>query len=129
LSAVAPELVRTMESSAVRILDLVVVSVGSDGEAEVVESDSIPGWTGVQRSISGSVGVLLSRHDLELVAFALRPGDCAVVLVAEDRWAEPLAAAARAVGGEVRAGERIARERVEAALAGAAGASGEQARR
>jgi hypothetical protein len=39
-----------------------------------------------------------------------------VVLVAEDRWAVPLAAAAQALGGEVRAGERIARERVEAAL-------------
>ena len=34
-----------------------------------------------------------------------------VVVVAEDRWAERLAAAVRGFGGEVRAGERIARER------------------
>jgi hypothetical protein len=67
--------------------------------------------------MSACYGTLLSRHDLDLVALALQPGDCAVVIVAEDRWAEPLAVAARALGGEVRAGERIARERVEAALA------------
>jgi hypothetical protein len=118
LSSLAPELVRTAECSAVRILDLVVVSVGSNGEVDIVDTDSIPGLAGIQGSIGGSNGVLLSRHDLELVAFALRPGDCAVILVVEDRWAEPLAAAARAAGGEVRAGERIARDRVEASLAG-----------
>ena len=71
-------------------------------------------------------GALLSRHDIELVSLALQPGDCAIVLVAEDRWAEPLAVAARGLGGEVRAGERIARERVEAALVRARGAQKEE---
>jgi hypothetical protein len=118
LSSIAPELVRTVDSSAIRILDLVVVSIRSDGTTDLVDTGSIPGMAGLQRSIGDSAGVLLSGHDIELVAFALRPGDCAVILVAEDRWAEPLAAAARAAGGEIRAGERIARRRVEAALAG-----------
>ena len=68
-------------------------------------------------------GVLLSHHDLSLIALALAPGDGAIVVVAEDRWAEHLAAAAHAVGGEIRAGERIARTRVEAALAGITGST------
>ena len=65
--------------------------------------------------LEGSVGGLLSRHDLELVAATLDPGSAAIVLVAEDRWAEPLS---RGATGPARfAGERIASGRVEAALA------------
>ena len=116
LGTVGAELVRMVESEAIRVLDLVVLVVRNDGTPELLEIDSIEGLDGI-RELSALYGVLLSRHDLELVALALQPGDCAVVLVAEDRWAEPLAAAARGAGGEVRAGERIARERVEAALA------------
>jgi hypothetical protein len=40
-----------------------------------------------------------------------------VVLVIEDRWAEGLSEAIRGAGGEISAGERIPRARVEAAMA------------
>jgi Family of unknown function (DUF6325) len=119
LPDVGPELVRTVKSSAVRVLDVVVVNVGHDGKPETLEVDDLPSLAGI-RTATSFCGVLLSRHDIELVSLALQPGQCAVVLVAEDRWAGPLAAAAHAAGGEVRAGERISRERVEAALARAA---------
>ena len=115
LSEVGPDLVRVVDSAVIRILDLVVVSIDERGRPEVVEIDSIAGLDDLI-DVTACRGFLLSRHDIELVSLAMRPGDCAVVLVAEDRWAEPLATAARALGGEVRAGERIARERVEAAL-------------
>ncbi len=115
LSAVGPDLVRIVDSSVIRILDLVVVTIGQNGGPEIVEIDSIDGLDAIV-DVTVCHGLLLSQHDIELVSLALRPGDCAVVLVAEDRWAEPLATAARALGGEVRAGERIARDRVEAAL-------------
>ena len=96
-----------------------VVEVDQDGTPQLLEVDSVPDLAGI-RQAAACYGVLLSRHDVELVSLALQPGHCAVVLVAEDRWAEPLAAAAHAVGGEIRAGERISRHRVEAALARAA---------
>ena len=95
---------------------MVVVTVDGNTSPEVVEIDAVRGLDAI-RERTACYGVLLSRHDIELVALSLQPGDCAVILVAEDRWAEPLAVAARAIGGEVRAGERIARDRVEAALA------------
>ena len=79
----------------------------------------MPNLAGIREAAS-CYGVLLSRHDVELVSLALQPGHCAVVLVAEDRWAEPLATAAHAVGGEIRAGERISRHRSRPALARAA---------
>ena len=116
LADVGPELNRIVQSSAVRILDLVVVDVGLDGTPETLEVDSLPSLAGLRGATSGC-GVLLSRHDIELVSLALQPGQCAVVLVVEDRWAGPLAAAAQAAGGEIRAGERISRQRVELALA------------
>jgi hypothetical protein len=116
LSEVAPELVRIVESSAVRVLDVAMIVVDEEGSAGLVDTSSNELLDKV-RQASECYGVLLSRHDIDLIALALRPGDCAIVIVAEDRWAEPIAVAARAVGGEVRAGERIARERVEAALA------------
>ncbi len=116
LSSVGPDLVRMVDSAVIRILDLVVVTIDERGRPEIVEIDSISDLD-VIIDVTTCHGFLLSRHDIELVSLAMRPGDCAVILVAEDRWAEPLAAAARALGGEVRAGERIARERVEAALA------------
>ncbi len=115
LRAIATELVSMVEAAAIRVLDLVVVRVLENAAPEVIEIDAVEELHGF-RQLSSLFGVLLSRHDLELVALALQPGDWAVVIVAEDRWAEPLAAVARAAGGEVRAGERIARERVEAAL-------------
>ena len=114
------ELARTVETAAIRILDLVVVRVDETGASSVVEIDSIEGLREL-RAMTACSGALLSRRDLDLIALALQPGDSAIVLVAEDRWAEPLALAARAIGGEVRAGERIAKSRVEAALARAHG--------
>lgn len=120
LTNIAGELSHSIDTSAIRILDVVVVSVGDDGAAEFVEAGEIAGLDHL-RAISPFVGALLSRHDVELVAMALRPRSAAIIIVVEDRWAGPVSAAARAAGGEVRAGERIGRERVEAALARAVG--------
>lgn len=117
LGDVAAEVVRVAASEAVRVLDMVVVQVDEGAVPELVEIESIPGFDALRESLACRE-VLLSQHDVELVALVLDPGDCAIVLVVEDRWAEPLAAAARASGGELRAGERIARERVELALGG-----------
>jgi hypothetical protein len=59
---------------------------------------------------------LLSWRDIERAAAALRPGSAGVVVVTEDRWAEPLSTAARLVGGRIVAGDRIPPDRIEAAL-------------
>ncbi len=114
-----PEIIRVADSPAVRVLDLVVVTLDEQNRPDLVEFDTIPGLEGVRDSATRR-RVLLSQHDIELVCLSLGPGECAIILVAEDRWAQPLAAAARALGGEVRAGERIARNRVEATLQRAA---------
>jgi hypothetical protein len=60
---------------------------------------------------------MLSDNDIALASHALRPGTTGIVLVTEDRWAAPLSAAARRVGGRIVAGERIPPSRVEQVLA------------
>ncbi len=115
LPAIARELSGVTASRAVRVLDLVVVTVDAQQHVELVDIDTIA-ELGEIRDSGASNLVLLSHHDIELVSLSLRAGECALVLVAEDRWALPLATAARKVGGGVRAGERIAQERVEFAL-------------
>ena len=116
LAAVGAELVDAVASSAIRVLDLVVLAIDAEGAVELVDLDAIPDLDAV-RQLTAPWGVVLSRHDIEMIALALDPGSCAVAIVAEDRWAERLGVAVRRFGGEVRAGERIGRDRVQAALA------------
>jgi Family of unknown function (DUF6325) len=117
LETMVPALAEVVRSSAIRILDLVAVTTDSNGVARFLEVDTIGSFDGLRRPDT-EIGGLLSSHDIDLVSLALAPDSTAIVLVVEDRWAEPLSAAARQSGGEVLAGERIPRTRVEAALAG-----------
>ena len=116
LAIVGPELMRIVETSAIRSSTSPSCRWTRPVRRRWSSSPAIEGFDDV-RAAMACYGPLLSRHDIDLVALALAPGDCAIVVVAEDLWAKPLALAARTVGGEVRAGERIARGRVEAALA------------
>jgi hypothetical protein len=59
---------------------------------------------------------VLSERDLELVAEAIPMGSLAVVVVLEDEWARPLAAAASAAGGHIAGGERIPAARLRGVL-------------
>ena len=117
LEKLVPALVEVVHSSAIRILDLVAVATDSNGVANFIEMDTIASLDGLTL-VDAPIGGLLSTHDIDLVSLALAPDSTAIILVAEDRWAEPLSVAARQGGGEVLAGERIPRGRVEAALKG-----------
>jgi len=116
LVKVVPALAELVESQSIGILDVVVVASDAAGHVEAIEVDAIDNLVALH-GLDGTFGGLLSRHDIELVSLALPPSSAAIVLVAEDRWAQPLSVAARSAGGKVLAGERIGRERVEAALA------------
>ncbi len=117
LAVMLPALAEVMRSSAIRILDLVAVTTDSNGIGQIVEIDTMRSQAGL-RHLDTEVGGLLSSHDIDLVSLALAPESTAIVVVAEDRWAQPLSAAAGRAGGELLAGERISRRRVEEALTG-----------
>jgi hypothetical protein len=116
LATVVPPLVGLVEQGVLRILDLVVLHKDRDGRVTVLELEEVEELSSLT-GLEGEVGGLLSVHDIALAAAALPSGVIAAVLVSEDRWAEPLAAAVRDVGGTIVAGERIPASRVEAAIA------------
>jgi Family of unknown function (DUF6325) len=116
LSTVATALADLVRGGTVRILDLVVVVRDAAGELETSEPDAIDGMA-VLDELQLETGRWLSLHDIELSALALQPGTAGVIVVTEDRWAEPLSTAARLAGGRIVAGDRIPPQRVETVLA------------
>lgn len=115
LKGVAAALAELVETAAIRILDLVVVTRRrSDHAVHILESEaseSLP-----DRLVALELGGLLSENDITLAASSLLPGAVGIVLLIEDRWASPLSSAAKHAGGLVLGGQRIPRARIEAAL-------------
>jgi hypothetical protein len=116
LAALAPALTDLVGGAAVRILDLVVLVKDEAGDVTAMEIDALDALSSL-RTAGGQVPGLLSERDIELASSVLGLGTTAVLLVTEDRWAEPLSAAARRVGGQIISGERIAPSRVASAQA------------
>lgn len=111
-SAIAGALRELVETSRIRILDLVGVAVDHDGGYAAVEPEALAGFTELG-TVEGEVGGLLSDDDIALACSAMSPGTSALILVVEDRWAGPLAEAVRMCGGRIAGGEHIPRDRVE----------------
>jgi len=123
LDEVGEALAELVRLQAIRILDIVTVVKDSAGEIEVLELDDVDSLQPL-RHVGGTFGGLLSSNDVNLAAAAVAPGTAAMMLLAEDRWARPLSAAARAAGGRVLAGERVPRGRISRSLVDAAGSPG-----
>ncbi len=104
---VMPALVDLVDRGLVRILDIAVIIKDADGSVttgdlvEIAERDA--GFAEFDGASSG----LLGPDDLEEAAAALEPGTVAAVLVWENRWAAPVAAALRRSGGQLVASGRI----------------------
>jgi hypothetical protein len=115
LAHIVPALVELVDGETIRILDLAILERDEDGAVIPVEHTEIAELA-VLAERAAEVGDLLSDHDLQLAAYALPPRSAALVLVTEDRWAEPLSVAARRAGGQIVAGERIPAKRITAVL-------------
>lgn len=111
---VAAAVADLVHSTTIRILDAVVLVRGHDDGLVVHELDDAPFLEPLLAARERECP--LSDHDLALASLALPLGGVGLVVVVEDRWAEPLSAAARRAGGEIVAGERISMRRVESAL-------------
>jgi hypothetical protein len=110
-TSVAAVLRSLIETAQIRLLDLVGVQTDSLSRYRTVESHLLPGLAGILARDGDAVGIL-SEDDIALVCGALGPNVSALILVAEDRWAQPLAEAARVGGGRVVGGERIPRRSI-----------------
>jgi hypothetical protein len=111
LASVATALAALVDSGTIGILDLVAVVKDDLGGVAVLEFEAVESLADLT-TVEGEVGGLLSEHDIELASLAIRPGAAGAIVVTEDRWAEPLAVAAREAGGQIMAGERIPSSRL-----------------
>jgi hypothetical protein len=116
LDGLALALAELVEREAIRILDLVVVVKDAAGAVSLLEVDAVDSMA-IVSALDDDIGGMLSDHDIELVSRALDSGTTGVIVVTEDRWAEPLSVAARRAGGRIIAGDRIPASRAKTVLA------------
>jgi hypothetical protein len=92
----------------IRVLDVLFVRQNEDGtvsgfEASDLDADRI----GDLKVFEGASTGLLSEDDASQVGELLAPGSAGVMIVYENRWAAPFAAAVRRNGGVLVANQRI----------------------
>src|SRR5215213_3623584 len=112
-----PLLLDLVDQGIIRVLDVLFVMQGPDGtfsgfEATDVEPDRI----GDMHVFAGASSGLLGTDDVTTVAETIEPGTAAVMIMYENRWAAPFAAAVRRNGGVVLDNQRIPHADVVAAL-------------
>lgn len=111
-----PHLVDLVDRGLIRVLDLAFIAKGEDGSVAGLEIADL-GDAGAEFTVfEGASSGLLSDDDVAEAGGALEPGTSAALLVYENRWAAPFAAAVRRSGGQLVASGRIPVQDVLAAL-------------
>jgi uncharacterized protein DUF6325 len=102
----ATELLALVDSGTIRVIDVVILTKNEDGSVEATELSDIEGL-GQLQAVEAQLAELLAEDDVEHLAAAMEPGSTAGVLIWENLWAAPFAAAARRSGGQLIANGRI----------------------
>lgn len=113
---VAPHLVDLVERGLIRILDLAFVAKDEDGTVAGLDLADLGDGAAELTIFEGASSGLLGDDDLSEAGAALEPGTSAALLVFENTWAAPFAAAVRRSGGQLVASGRIPVNDVLAAL-------------
>jgi len=103
-----PLLVDLVDRGLVRILDLVFVRKDTDGSVVALELKDFDGDGELDMSVfAGASSGLIGDDDIQEAGDVLQPGSSAGILVYENRWAAPFAAAVRRSGGQLVASGRL----------------------
>jgi dihydroorotase-like cyclic amidohydrolase len=113
---VQPLLLDLVDRGIIRILDIAFLTKGEDGSVSALEVGDLKQVAAAFAAFEGASSGLLGYEDLQEAAAALDPGTSAVVLVWENRWAAPVAAALRRSGGQLVASGRLPIQAILAAL-------------
>jgi Family of unknown function (DUF6325) len=112
-----PLLVDLVDQGIIRILDLVFVSKDLDGRVSGIAVADLDGDGVLDLAVfEGVSSGLLDEDDITEAASVLEPGSSAGILVYENTWAAPFAAALRRGGAQLVAGGRIPVPALVAAL-------------
>jgi hypothetical protein len=102
----AAELLALVDSGTIRVIDIVILTKDENGAVEAVELADV-GELGELQAVEAELAELLAEDDIEHLAAAMEPNSTAGVLIWENLWAAPFAAAARHSGGQLIATGRI----------------------
>lgn len=100
------ELKALVDAGTIRIIDILILTKDADGVVEAAELSDFDNL-GELQTIEAELAELLAEADVENLAAAMDPGSVAGVLIWENLWAAPFAAAARRSGGQLIADGRI----------------------
>jgi hypothetical protein len=117
-------LVGLVDAGIVRILDALFVAKDEAGEVSGFEAQGLDDKNvGSFAVFDGASSGMLGDEDIASAGEVLEPGEAAVIIVYENRWAAPFAAAVMRNGGQLLASRRITVPEVIAALDAAEAAS------
>jgi len=102
----ARELRALVDSGTIRVIDVLILTKDADGTVDATELSDV-GELGELQQIEAELAELLAADDVDHLAAAMEPGSTAGVLIWENLWAAPFAAAARRSGGQLIANGRI----------------------
>jgi Family of unknown function (DUF6325) len=102
----AKELVSLVDAGVIRLVDVLILTKDDAGEIDAMELSDID-ELGDLEAVEAQLAELLAADDVAHLAAAMDPGSTAGVLVWENLWAAPFAAAARRAGGQLIANGRI----------------------
>jgi hypothetical protein len=112
-----PLLVDLVDRGIVRILDLTFVKKELDGSVRGVTIADLDEDGKLDLAVfEGASSGLMGQDDIDEASEALEPGSSAALLIYENTWAAPLAAALRRGGAQLVAGGRIPVQAILAAL-------------
>jgi hypothetical protein len=112
---IAEELVKLVDAGIIRLIDAIILTKDESGAVDALElSDA--GDLGPLIELEADLAELLAADDVANLANAMEPGSVAGVLVYENIWAAPFAAAARRAGGQLIANGRIPIQAIIASL-------------
>jgi hypothetical protein len=112
-----PIFVDLVERGIIRVLDVLIVRQNEDGTVSGFEATDLDGDSiGDLKVFEGASTGLLGEDDVAAVGETIEPGSAAVMIVYENRWAAPFAAAVRRNGGVLVANHRITAQELMDAL-------------
>jgi hypothetical protein len=112
---VTEELVKLHDAGIIRIMDVLILVKDVDGSVDAQELSDLDQLGDLTR-IEAQLAQTLAEEDVEHLAAAMDPGSVAGVLVYENLWAAPFAAAVRHTGGQLIANGRIPIQAIIAAV-------------
>jgi uncharacterized membrane protein len=114
---IVPALQDLVDRDLIRILDLVFVRKGADGDVDAVELSALsPDEAAPFQGVQHDVGGLLNEDDIEDIASALEPNSSAGLLVWENVWSSRFTEAVMNADGVLLMNEKVPAPVVKAAL-------------